>query len=65
MERAGMPRKIAMEISGHRTESVYRRYDIVSQQDIKMAAAKMENYFEGLKTAPLATVVTTVKGKAN
>jgi hypothetical protein len=25
MERAGIPRKIAMEISGHRTEAVYRR----------------------------------------
>lgn len=50
MERAGIPRKIAMEISGHKTEAVYRRYDIVSPQDIRLAAAKMENYFEGLKS---------------
>ena len=33
MERAGIPRKIAMSISGHKRESVYRRYDIVSPQD--------------------------------
>ena len=33
MERAGIPRNIAMSITGHRTESVYRRYDIVSDRD--------------------------------
>jgi integrase len=65
MERAGMPRKLAMEISGHRTESVYRRYDIVSTQDIALAAARMENYFEALNRAPTTTVFTTVEEKPN
>jgi integrase len=46
MERAGIPRKVAMEISGHRTESVYRRYDIVSRRDLMSAAAKLERYLE-------------------
>ena len=63
MERAAVPRKMAMEISGHKTESVYRRYDIVSQQDMKLAAAKMENYLEGLKSQPTKT--TTVEEKPN
>ena len=44
MERAGIPRKIAMGISGHKTESVYRRYGIVSRQDLATAAARMEAY---------------------
>jgi hypothetical protein len=35
--------------------------DIVSQQDMKLAAAKMENYFEGLKPGPVATAA----GKVN
>ena len=52
---------MAMEISGHKTESVYRRYDIVSPQDIKLAAAKMENYLEGLKSR----ATTTVEEKQN
>ena len=50
MERAGIPRKVAMAISGHKTEAVYRRYDIVSPRDLKLAAAKMENYLEGLRS---------------
>jgi hypothetical protein len=44
MERAGVPRSVAMAISGHRTESVYRRYDIVADSDLQAAAQKMEQY---------------------
>ena len=58
-----MPRSTAMKFSGHKTESVYRRYDIVSQQDMKLVAAKMENYLEGLKSQPTKT--TTVEEKPN
>jgi integrase len=42
VERAGVPRSVAMKISGHRTESVYRRYDIVVESDLQAAAQKME-----------------------
>jgi hypothetical protein len=44
MERAGIPRKIAMSISGHRTESIYLRYDIVSQKDLAIAREKLEAF---------------------
>jgi integrase len=44
MERAGIPRSVAMSISGHRTESVYKRYDIVADGDLKAAAKKMTEY---------------------
>jgi integrase len=49
MERAHIPRKIAMGISGHLTEAVYLRYDIVSSLDLKLAGDRMETYFDGLK----------------
>ena len=42
MRRAGIPENEAMAISGHRTRSVFQRYDIVSEKDIGRAAAKLE-----------------------
>jgi len=59
MERAGIPRSVAMKISGHKTESVYRRYAIVSQRDLRDAAAKMDEFFKGTITKTI-TVPTLV-----
>lgn len=41
LERAGVPRSVAMKMTGHKTESVYRRYAIVSESDLREAAAKL------------------------
>jgi integrase len=37
MIRAGVPRNVAMEISGHKTESIFNRYHIVEISDVKRA----------------------------
>jgi integrase len=42
LERAGVPRSVAMAMTGHKTESVYRRYDIVSERDLFDAAARID-----------------------
>jgi len=41
LERAGVPRSVAMKITGHKTESVYRRYANVSEADLTEVMKKL------------------------
>ena len=52
----GIPRKVAMSISGHKTEGVCRRYDIVSASDMRRAADKM-GWVEGFEPSATGTTI--------
>lgn len=58
--RAGVDRTVAMKITGHKTESVFARYNITSDKDLSDAAAKVVAYHAALSAAPVIPTSTLV-----
>src|SRR5437016_5749745 len=52
LRRAGVDRKIAMAISGHRTEAVFERYNIDTDDDLREAIEKVASYVGQLSSPP-------------
>jgi hypothetical protein len=55
MERRGVPRSVATKITGHRTESVYRRYAIVNDADLQEASRRLAGTLPGTPAASALT----------
>ena len=59
MDRAGVSRRVIMQITGHKTEAMFLRYRIVNSRDLVDATHRMENW---LNQPPTGKVTGKVDG---
>lgn len=57
LERAGVSRSVAMQLTGHKTEAVYRRYAITSARDLAEGVRKLAALHDTAKGTRSALVI--------
>lgn len=41
--RRGVPQRVAMKLTGHKTDAVFARYDIINERDLEDAAERLDS----------------------
>jgi len=45
--KAGLSENEGMAMTGHQTNSIYRRYDIIDEEDMKQSMEKVQTFLKG------------------
>ena len=65
LSRAGVPEQVAMGLTGHKTNSMYRRYRIVDERDLREATQRLQMHLkEQSKTAVIVPILINPKRSA-
>src|SRR5262249_11324370 len=65
LERAGVSRSVAMALTGHKTESVFRRYAIVAESDLAIGVGILAGLHEKFPHASRTTGANSATDRAN
>jgi integrase len=56
LTRSGVQETVAMKITGHKTRSIFDRYNITSQDDIRAAVERQEKYLSEKSVTKIVTI---------